>query len=45
MFPTAGEIISASVFYKYFKDPIEQTNLGNDVLSWTNAESCRCLWS
>ena len=39
MFPTAGEIISASVFYKYFKDPIEQTNLGNDVLSWTNAES------
>ena len=37
-FPSAGEIISASVFYKYFKDPIEQSNLGNDVLSWTNAE-------
>jgi hypothetical protein len=27
VFPTPGEIISASVFYKYFKDPIEQTNL------------------
>jgi outer membrane receptor for ferrienterochelin and colicin len=39
MFPSAGEIFSVSVFYKYFKDPIEQTNLGNDVLSWTNAES------
>ena len=39
MFPTAGEIISASVFYKYFKDPIEQVNKGNDVLSWENAES------
>lgn len=39
MFPGAGEIISASVFYKYFKNPIEQTNLGNDVLSFTNADN------
>ena len=39
MFPGAGEIISASIFYKYFTDPIEQTNLGNNVLSFTNAKS------
>lgn len=38
-FPAAGEIISASVFYKYFKQPIEQTNLGNDVLSFDNADN------
>lgn len=38
-FPSAGEIISASVFYKYFKNPIEQTNLGNDVLSFDNADN------
>jgi outer membrane receptor for ferrienterochelin and colicin len=38
-FPGAGEIISGSVFYKYFVHPIEQTNLGNDVLSFDNAES------
>jgi TonB-dependent receptor len=38
-FPAAGEIISASVFYKYFKDPIEQTNQGNDVLSFANADN------
>ncbi|MES1225521.1 MAG: TonB-dependent receptor, partial [Bacteroidota bacterium] len=31
-FPAAGEIISASLFYKYFDKPIEQTNLGNDIL-------------
>jgi outer membrane receptor protein involved in Fe transport len=37
-FPAAGEIVSASVFYKYFQDPIEQTNLGNDVLSYQNAD-------
>jgi len=37
-FPAAAEILSASVFYKYFKDPIEQTNEGNDVLSYTNAD-------
>jgi hypothetical protein len=33
IFPNSGEIFSVSVFYKYFVDPIEQTNLGNDVLS------------
>lgn len=37
-FPSAGEIISVSLFYKYFQHPIEQTNLGNDVLSYENAE-------
>ncbi len=38
-FPNAGEIISASVFYKYFKDPIEQTNQANDVYSFANAKN------
>ena len=37
-FPAAGEIVSASLFYKYFKNPIEQTNEGNDVLSYANAD-------
>ncbi|WP_121357607.1 TonB-dependent receptor [Flavisolibacter nicotianae] len=38
-FPNPGEIISVSTFYKYFKNPIEQTNLGNDVLSFANADN------
>ncbi len=37
-FPNAGEIISASIFYKYFKNPIEQTNQANDVYSFANAK-------
>ncbi|OJY84444.1 MAG: hypothetical protein BGP14_19575 [Sphingobacteriales bacterium 44-15] len=37
-FPTAGEIISASLFYKYFDQPIEQTNKGNGILSYQNAD-------
>ncbi|MBZ5857668.1 TonB-dependent receptor [Flavihumibacter profundi] len=37
-YPAAGEIISASLFYKYFDKPIEQTNKGNDVLSYENAD-------
>jgi len=37
-FPTTGEIISFSVFYKDFKNPIEQVNSGNDVLSYQNAD-------
>jgi outer membrane receptor for ferrienterochelin and colicin len=37
-FPAAGEIVSASVFYKYFNNPIEQVNLGNDVYSFQNAD-------
>ena len=36
-FPGSGEIISASLFYKYFDKPIEQVNAGNDVLSYENA--------
>ncbi|MGN6619350.1 MAG: TonB-dependent receptor domain-containing protein [Ilyomonas sp.] len=38
-FPAAGEIISASVFYKHFIHPIEQVNLGNNVLSYANADN------
>lgn len=38
-FPGAGEIVSVSAFYKYFKSPIEQVYLGNDVYSYQNAES------
>lgn len=37
-FPSGGEIVSGSVFYKYFDKPIEQTNLGNDILSYANAD-------
>ncbi|MCC8409566.1 TonB-dependent receptor [Mucilaginibacter sp. UR6-1] len=40
-FPTGGEIISVSAFYKKFKDPIEQINLDNDILSYANAESAK----
>jgi len=36
-FPAAGEIVSVSAFYKYFENPIEQVNKGNDVWSYTNA--------
>ncbi|MBS1666128.1 MAG: TonB-dependent receptor [Bacteroidetes bacterium] len=36
-FPDAGEVLSGSLFYKYFDAPIEQTNMGNDVLSYQNA--------
>ncbi|MBO9200294.1 MULTISPECIES: TonB-dependent receptor [Niastella] len=38
-FPGAGEIISASVFYKYFDKPIEQINQGNDVFTYRNASN------
>jgi TonB-dependent receptor len=38
-FPAAGEIVSVSVFYKYFDKPIEQTNQGNDVLTFQNADN------
>lgn len=37
-FPSAGEILSAGVFYKYFDKPIEQVNLGNDKFSFSNAD-------
>lgn len=37
-FPATGEILSASVFYKSFENPIEQINAGNDVLSYQNAD-------
>ncbi|HEY4111770.1 TonB-dependent receptor [Puia sp.] len=38
-FPQSGEILSASLFYKYFTDPIEQTNLGNNNLGYDNADN------
>lgn len=37
-YPAPGEVISASLFYKYFDKPIEQVNKGNDVLSFENAD-------
>ena len=38
IFPASGEIFSISAFYKYFTNPIEQVNSGNDILSYKNAE-------
>ena len=40
-FPAGGEIISGSLFYKYFTNPIEQVNEGNNVLSWANATNAK----
>lgn len=40
-FPAVGEIVSASLFYKHFDKPIEQTNKGNDVLSYENADNAQ----
>ncbi|HEY1213204.1 MAG TPA: hypothetical protein VGE93_06195, partial [Bryobacteraceae bacterium] len=37
-FPQAGEILSASFFYKYFTDPIELTNRGNGNFQPENAD-------
>lgn len=39
IFPSAGEVISVSGFYKKFINPIEQVNRDNDVLSYENAIS------
>jgi TonB-dependent receptor len=36
LYPGAGEILSGSLFYKNFKDPIEQINQGNNVLTYEN---------
>lgn len=41
LYPSSGEILSLSVFYKGFKNPIEQINAGNDVLSYKNAISAK----
>lgn len=40
-FPASGEILSASVFYKHFQDPIEQVNQGNGILNYQNADEAR----
>lgn len=37
-YPAPGEIVSVSVFYKSFKNPIEQINQGNNVLTSGNAD-------
>lgn len=42
-FPSSGEIISISVFYKYFKNPIEQINQGNSVLTYQNAQEAKLI--
>ncbi|WP_437669616.1 TonB-dependent receptor domain-containing protein [Sorangium sp. So ce131] len=42
LFPTAGEVMAASVFYKHFEDPIEEIikpSSGKGRLSWTNGDS------
>jgi len=38
-FPSSGEIVSFSTFYKNFNNPIEQVNKGNDVYSYNNVAS------
>lgn len=40
-FPATGEIISASIFYKHFNDPIEQVNQGNGILNYQNADEAQ----
>jgi TonB-dependent receptor len=39
LFPSAGQIISVSAFYKKFNNAIEQTNGGNRDFSFQNANS------
>ncbi|WP_437284469.1 TonB-dependent receptor domain-containing protein [Sorangium sp. So ce406] len=42
LFPTTGEVMAASVFYKRFEDPIEEIikpSSGKGRLSWTNGDS------
>jgi len=38
-YPSDGELLSASLFYKNFRNPIEQTNEGNGVLAYNNADN------
>lgn len=42
-YPSGGEIISVSGFYKKFRNPIEQVNMGNTILSYDNAISATDL--
>ncbi len=42
-YPSGGEIISVSAFYKKFKNPIEQINQGNDILTYQNAINAKDL--
>jgi TonB-dependent receptor len=41
LYPGAGEIISGSLFYKYFDNPIEQINQGNNTLNYENVKSAK----
>jgi TonB-dependent receptor len=41
-YPTAGEVLSATVFYKHFKNPIESylmpgSNISNRIVGWINS--------
>jgi hypothetical protein len=36
-FPTLREVLAVSVFYKHFRDPIEETVAGTGLLGFTNA--------
>ncbi|MCC8424592.1 TonB-dependent receptor [Mucilaginibacter sp. UR6-11] len=42
-YPSGGEIISFSTFYKKFKNPIEQINQGNEILTYRNATNAKDL--
>lgn len=40
-YPRPGEILSASLFYKHFTQPIEETNEGNNILAFANADQAK----
>lgn len=42
-FPTLREVVALSVFYKHFKDPIEEIIGGTGLLSFANAESAQLV--
>jgi len=41
-FPTLREVLAVSVFYKHFRDPIEET-VSNGLLGFTNAEQANLI--
>jgi outer membrane receptor protein involved in Fe transport len=42
-FPTLREVLAVSLFYKHFRDPIEETIAGNGILGFTNAEQANLV--
>ena len=42
-FPTLREVLAASVFYKHFRDPIEEVIGGSGILSFANAPSAELI--